>query len=86
MENNLNLIVMLTHNDLTVNNAYEIFEECKNSKAKYWGFKEHNLPIEKMRELFQYMKKCGKKNIFRSGRIYGRKGTRRCQNGIRMWM
>ena len=63
MENNLNLIVMLTHNDLTVNNAYEIFEECKNSKAKYWGFKEHNLPIEKMRELFQYMKKCGKKTF-----------------------
>lgn len=29
------LIVMLTHNDYTVHNAREIFEECKDSKAKY---------------------------------------------------
>ena len=28
MEHNLNLIVMLTHNDKTVKNAYEIFEQC----------------------------------------------------------
>ena len=31
------LIVMLTYNDLTVENAREIFELCKDSKAKYWG-------------------------------------------------
>lgn len=37
MKNNLNLIVMLTHNDKTVNNAYEIFNQCKNSKAQFWG-------------------------------------------------
>lgn len=60
MDENLNLIVMLTHNDVTVNNAYEIFEQCKNSKAKYWGFKEHNLPMEQMKKLYKYMKKCGK--------------------------
>ena len=29
------LIVMLTHNDLTVLNAAEIFDQCKNSKAQY---------------------------------------------------
>ena len=40
MKNNLNLIVMLTHNDKTVKNAYEIFEKCKDSKAEYFGFKE----------------------------------------------
>lgn len=55
-----NLIVMLTHNDKTVENAYEIFEQCKNSKAQYWGFKEEPLPIDEMKKLYTYMKQCGK--------------------------
>ena len=63
MDNNLNLIVMLTHNDKTVNNASEIFEQCKNSKAKFWGFKEEPLPIEEMKKLYKYMKDCGKKTV-----------------------
>lgn len=40
MNDHPELIVMLTHNDLTVENAAEVFETCKNSKAEYWGFKE----------------------------------------------
>ena len=60
MKNSLNLIVMLTHNDETVNNAYEIFKKCKNSDAKFWGFKEKSLPIEQMKNLYKYMKECGK--------------------------
>lgn len=60
MKNSLNLIVMLTHNDETVNNAHEIFEKCKNSDAKFWGFKEKSLPIEQMKNLYKYMKECGK--------------------------
>lgn len=60
MKNNLNLVVMLTHNDKTVANAYEIFEQCKNSKATFWGFKEKTLPLEQMKALFSYMKKCKK--------------------------
>ena len=55
------LVVMLTYNDMTVENAYEIFEQCKDSKAEYWGFKEEPLPIEDMKKLFSYMKQCGKK-------------------------
>jgi len=51
---------MLTHNDETVNNAYEIFKKCKNSDAKFWGFKEKSLPIEQMKNLYKYMKECGK--------------------------
>ena len=51
MDNTLQLIVMLTHKDQTVDNAYEIFEQCKNSKAKIWGFKEKALPLEQMKEL-----------------------------------
>jgi hypothetical protein len=54
------LIVMLTYNDLTVENAFEIFERCKDSKARCWGFKEADLPQGEMRRLFAYMKKCGK--------------------------
>lgn len=63
MEDKLNLVVMLTHNDKTVNNAYEIFEKCKNSKAKYYGFKEEPLPLEEMKKLYSYMKKCGKRTV-----------------------
>ena len=46
MGNAPELIVMLTHNDLTVTDAYEIFDQCKKSKAKFWGFKEEPLPLE----------------------------------------
>ncbi|MDO4454227.1 MAG: hypothetical protein Q4B90_07010 [Eubacteriales bacterium] len=60
MKENLNLIVMLTHNDKTVYNAAEIFEQCKNSKAKFWGMKESPLPFEEMKQLFDGMKNCGK--------------------------
>ena len=54
------LIVMLTHNDLTVTDAYSVFDQCKSSKAKFWGFKEEPLPLAQMQALFGYMKNCGK--------------------------
>lgn len=60
MNNTPELIVMLTHNDCTVKNAYKIFDQCKNSKAKFWGFKEKALPLNQMKELYAYMKNCGK--------------------------
>ena len=60
MNNIPNLIVMLTHNDKTVLNAYDIFEKCKNSKAKFWGFKEEPLPLDEMKRLYSYMKSMGK--------------------------
>ena len=63
MNDNLNLVVMLTHNDRTVENAYEIFEQCKNSKAKFWGFKEEPLPLAQMKKLYANMKKCGKTTV-----------------------
>lgn len=55
------LIVMLTHNDLTVGNAEEVFDQCRNTKAKYWGFKEAPLPLENMKRLYRNMKDHGKK-------------------------
>ena len=54
------LVVMLTHHDLTVGNAAEVFEQCRQSKARCWGFKEHPLPFGQMRELFASMKAAGK--------------------------
>ena len=57
------LIVMLTHNDLTVENAYEIFEQCQDTKALYWGFKEQPLPIEEMKRIYSKMKECGKRTV-----------------------
>ena len=60
MNNISNLIVMLTHNDKTVLNAYDVFEKCKNSKAKFWGFKEEPLPLDEMKRLYSYMKSMGK--------------------------
>jgi len=60
MSNQPKLIVMLTHNDRTVKNAYEIFDKCKDSKATMWGFKEEGIPKDEMSKLCKYMKKCKK--------------------------
>ena len=54
------LIVMLTHNDMTVRNAAEVFEQNKNSKATMWGFKEEGLPFDEMKNLFNRIKSYGK--------------------------
>lgn len=54
------LIVMLTHNDKTVSNAIEVFEQCMNTPAKYWGFKEAGIPIGEMKTLCKMMKDAGK--------------------------
>ena len=57
---NTELIVMLTQNDRTVGNASDIFEKCKDSKAKFWGFKEEGIPLDEMKKLYAYIKECGK--------------------------
>ncbi|MCQ2268971.1 MAG: hypothetical protein MJZ83_08900 [Bacteroidaceae bacterium] len=57
------LIVMLTHNDLTVENAYQFFEECQHTKALYWGFKEQPLPLPEMQRIYAKMKECGKRTV-----------------------
>lgn len=57
------LVVMLTCDDYTVENAEEIFEECKDADADFWGFKEHPLPPERMRRLFARMRECGKTTL-----------------------
>lgn len=54
------LVVMLTYQDLTSEDAEKIFEECKHSQAKYWGIKEKPISHERMKKLFSHMKECGK--------------------------
>ena len=63
MDNKLNLIVMLTWHDRTVMNAEEIFQQCRESKAVYWGMKESPLPLERMKQLYDEMRACGKKTV-----------------------
>ncbi len=63
MSNGPELIVMLTHHDHTVLNAFEIFDQCKHSQADIWGFKEDGLPPDQMKALFSYMKQCGKTTV-----------------------
>jgi len=54
------LIVMLTHHDMTVKNAIDVFTQCKDTKAKYWGFKEAGLDRDSMKKLVGLMKAAGK--------------------------
>lgn len=54
------LITMLTHNDQTVEHALDVFNECKDIKNDFWGFKNIGLPKEKMTELIDAMKAAGK--------------------------
>ncbi|MDR3144719.1 MAG: hypothetical protein LBU21_00420 [Treponema sp.] len=54
------IIVMLTHNDVTVGNAKEIFESAGDLPVKNWGFKDVGLPAAEMQELCALMKERGK--------------------------
>lgn len=47
-----NLVVMLTHNDYTVKNAINIFEECKHLPVNYWGAKEQGISPQELKALF----------------------------------
>ncbi|MHB8277133.1 MAG: hypothetical protein ACYDIA_05725 [Candidatus Humimicrobiaceae bacterium] len=45
------LILMFTHNDVTVGNAIEYFDMIKDLPVDFFGFKEIGLPPDKMAEL-----------------------------------
>ena len=57
------LIVMLTYNDHTVENACEIFRQCKDTPVKYWGMKEDGISVTKMEKIFAEMKNAGKTTV-----------------------
>lgn len=54
------LIVMLTHNDMTVKNAFSLFELSQQLPVQHWGFKDVGLPPDQMKELVKQMKKANK--------------------------
>ena len=54
------LIVMLTHHDLTVPKALELFERTKEYPIRHWGFKDVGLPPEEMQKVANAMRKAGK--------------------------
>jgi len=60
MKHRPELIVMLTYDDVTVKNAMEVFQSCKDLDVKNWGFKNVGLPVPEMKELVQAMKDAGK--------------------------
>ncbi len=63
MKHEPELTVMLTYDDRTVCDAAAVFEQCKDTKATCWGFKEEGLPAGQMKQLFAHMKECGKKTV-----------------------
>ena len=50
------LITMLTYNDETVKNGFEVFEQCADLPAQFWGFKDVGLSKAEMRRLVERMK------------------------------
>lgn len=60
----INVIAMLTNNDATVENALEVFKANKNSKTRYWGFKDIGISEENAKALVKAMKKASKTTFF----------------------
>ena len=48
---------MLTKNDLTIQNALDVFDEIKDTGVRHIGFKDIGLPMDKLKILVQRMKK-----------------------------
>lgn len=58
------LIVLLTHNDQTVSNAFEVFAGCHDLPIANWGFKNNGIPKHEMRKLVTSLKSKGKTTFF----------------------
>jgi len=54
------LIVMLTHHDLTVPDALHLFERTQDYPITHWGFKDVGLPPKAMQTVVTAMKVAGK--------------------------
>ncbi len=54
------LIVMLTYNDKTVEDAGERFNQMKDTPVTHWGFKDVGLPPEEMKKVVDSMNAAGK--------------------------
>lgn len=54
------IIVMLTHNDVTVANARDCFRDAADLPVQYWGFKDVGLSSGEMEKLVSDFKAAGK--------------------------
>ena len=54
------LIVMLTYNDQTVENALDLFNQMKETPVSHWGFKDVGLPPQEMKKVVDSMNAAGK--------------------------
>ena len=57
---NSKIIVMLTKNDKTVNNAIDIYKSCIDLPIDFWGFKNIGLNPKKMEELIDTVRSAEK--------------------------
>ena len=76
------LIVMLTHHDLTVPNALQLFERTKEFPILHWGFKDVGLPPEAMQGLVTAMKAAGKTTFLEVVSLSEEEGLRGAQLAI----
>lgn len=60
---NPEIIVMLTHNDVTVSNARQLFAESAELPVKYWGFKDNGLSFVELGNLAKDMRDAGKSAV-----------------------
>lgn len=54
------MIVMLTYNDKTVQNAHSLFDTLSTTPVNYFGFKDVGLPTDEMKRLVDRMNEAGK--------------------------
>lgn len=54
------IIVMLTHNDVTVGDAREVFRASADLPVQYWGFKDAGMTRRQMEQLAGDLKEAGK--------------------------
>ena len=54
------LIVMLTYNDKTVENAFDLFNQMKDTPVTHWGFKDVGLPPTEMKKVVDSMNAADK--------------------------
>jgi len=63
MKRKPDIIVMLTQNDVTVKNAYDVFMSSHDLDVNCWGFKNTGINKQDMYKLVKTMKKKGKKTF-----------------------
>jgi hypothetical protein len=54
------VIVMLTHNDVTVPDARDCFRQAADLPVQYWGFKDVGLTTREMEQLVEDFQRAGK--------------------------